>query len=822
MYLYYDSTLTLKEIINDKALRQGNYGVNSIYVHIDGLVPASIDVRYLVPGGAVITPSTPYSEVVSAQIPFDKKRDLYFFRYFENYDFIKIDLTLPLGGQGPLDVPGLVTASMQAIMENGDQQSLGDLNFIVEESGALNVPNRVAQQEWLALADYEYVRKIVGDTYTKEEANERFFVNGGSDLQCGQLLAVHSGSPILNIRQLIEYANIGIGIKKRVIAGNTMNGIADLFRAAFDNYKITYAPFGSEDLYTIEGNVADIGSYGFGGPEWTKIDVLRSTDVTDIADSPMPVSASAVKAFRDTVAEEYDPYRNYELGDWCYHEGDFYYCNTNSYSAGEWDASEWQNATIEPIVRGKQNALTFDSAPQSGSPNPVTSDGIYRAIAESASTIYRFLGTATCSQVSALTEPANGDVWAVSDTGTITWTGGSLSVTAGDSVAWNGTAWAKLPGSVDLSGYATTSALNDAIDGCVALTGNQSVAGDKTFTGAVRFSGDAIYGSSASYVLPSSNGTLALKSDISDATVNFRKGGSVFKYITLNQGANVNVDIPIGTGVTTLKVNGVTQGTIGADDSSNQTINVNGLLPSVEVVPSTTIAQAFSQVPDVGKPFVVSLGEDSATVLCKVDDTASVSGYLRFIDLKTGKTYSVNRTFIGDSTTCESIFVNHSGTLSDGWTNYVTNGDESLLTSKGAYGFVDGTYKAKKAEQTDFTLASWNTVNFDGTTFSTGTIASWPSTDVEVRITISSDGLAYGPIVKTAVITNSSTQRTHVWLGAETIADVGQVELNAIFTNASCVLFVRQVPAGIWTTLQGASALLGTNVAATLEWRALR
>ena len=822
MYLYYDSTLTLKEIINDKALRQGNYGVNSIYVHIDGLVPASIDVRYLVPGGAVITPSTPYSEVVSAQIPFDKKRDLYFFKYFETYSFIKIDLTLPLGGQGPLDVPGLVTASMQALLENGDQQSLGDLNFIVEESGALNVPNRVAQQEWLALADYEYVRKLVGDTYLKEEANERFFVNGGSDLQCGALLAVKGGgAPILNIRQLVEYANIGTGQTKRVIAGLTLMGIADLFSAYPDHYRITYAPFGSEDLYVIEGDLDDIGSYGFGGPEWTKIDVLRSTDVTDITDSPMPVSASAVKAFRDTVANEYDPERVYSVGEWCYYGGNLYKCVAENYSVGDFDPSEWLGFRIGAEVAHKQDALTFDSAPQSGSSNPVTSDGIYRAIVESASTIFNYLGTATCSQVSAISEPVQGDVWAVSDTGTITWTGGSLSVTAGDNVAWNGTAWTKLPGSVDLSGYATTSALNDAIDGCVALTGDQSVAGDKTFTGAVKFSGDAIYGSSASYVLPSSNGTLALKSDISDATVNFRKGGSVFQSITLNQGANVNVDVPIGTGHTTLYVNGEQVGTIDADATTNTSISIGNLLPSVEVVPSTTIAQAFSQVPDVSKPFVVSLGEDSATVLCKVD-SGSVSNYLIFIDLKTGKAYSVVRSVIGDSTTCEDLFVDHLGTSNNGWTNMVTSGDEKLLTSKGAYGFVDGTYKVKKAEQTDFTLASWNSVSFDGTTFSTGTIASWPSTDVEVRITISSDGLTDGPIVKTAIITNSSNQRTHVWLGAETITGVGQVELNAIFTNASCVLFIRQVPSGIWTTLMGSSALLGTNVTATLEWRALR
>jgi len=822
MYLYYDSTLTLKEIINDESLRQGNYGVNSIYVHIDGLVPASIDVRYLVPGGAVITPSEPYSEVVSAQIPFDGKRDLYFFKYFENYDFIKIDLTLPLGGQGPLDVPGLVTASMQAVLENGQQKSLGDLNFIVEESAALNVPNRVAQQEWLALADYEYVRKIVGDVYTKEEANSRFFVNGGSDLQCGALLAVKGGgAPILNIRQLVEYANMGVGQRKRVIAGLTLMGIADLFCRYPGYYEITYAPFGSEDLYTIEGNVDDIGNEGFGTDAWTKIDVLRSTDVTDITDSGNPVSASAVKAFRDTIALEYDPERVYSVGEWCYYGGNLYQCVAENYSVGDFDPSEWLGFRIGAEVSRKQDALTFDSAPQSGSGNPVTSDGIYRAIAESASTIYRFLGTATCAQVSAVSEPTQGDVWAVSDTGTITWTGGSLSVTAGDSVAWNGTAWAKLPGSVDLSGYATTSALNDAIDGCVALAGDQSIAGGKTFMGAVTFTTDAIYGSSASYALPSTSGTLALTSDISDATINFRKGGSVFKTITLNQGSNTNVDIPIGTGHTTLYVNGEQVGTIDADASTNTSISIGNLLPSVEAVGSTTIAQLFSQVPDVSKPFAVSLGEDSATVLCKVDDTVAVSGYLRFIDLKSGKSYSVNRTSIGDSTTCEAIFVDHSGTSSDGWTNMVSNGDESLLTSKGAYGFVDGTYRVKKAEQTDFTLASWNAVNFDGTTFATGTIASWPSTDVEVRITINADGIPDGPIVKTAIITNSGTQRTHVWLGAEGVSG-GQVELNAIFANSSCTLFIRQIPSGIWTTLHGASALLGTTVTATLEWRALR
>lgn len=40
----------------------------------------------------------------------------------------------------------------------------------------------------------------------------------------------------------------------------------------------------------------------------------------------------------------------------------------------------------------------------------------------------------------------------------------SHNVKAGDNVAWNGTAWDVLAGTVDLSGYATTAALNNKVD----------------------------------------------------------------------------------------------------------------------------------------------------------------------------------------------------------------------------------------------------------------------------------------------------------------------------------------------------------------------
>lgn len=64
---------------------------------------------------------------------------------------------------------------------------------------------------------------------------------------------------------------------------------------------------------------------------------------------------------------------------------------------------------------------------------------------------YNYKGSRTVAQINALTNQSAGDVYNVTDSGTITT--GSVSVVAGDNVAWTGTAWDKLAGTVDLSGY---------------------------------------------------------------------------------------------------------------------------------------------------------------------------------------------------------------------------------------------------------------------------------------------------------------------------------------------------------------------------------
>lgn len=76
--------------------------------------------------------------------------------------------------------------------------------------------------------------------------------------------------------------------------------------------------------------------------------------------------------------------------------------------------------------------------------------------------MYNFKGSKTVAQINALTGMTAGDAYNVTDSGTITT--GSVSVSAGDNVAWTGTAWDKLSNSIVLSGFATKEYVTQAFE----------------------------------------------------------------------------------------------------------------------------------------------------------------------------------------------------------------------------------------------------------------------------------------------------------------------------------------------------------------------
>lgn len=95
------------------------------------------------------------------------------------------------------------------------------------------------------------------------------------------------------------------------------------------------------------------------------------------------------------------------------------------------------------------------------------------------STVYKYKGTKT--KFSELTTSGNtiGDVW------NITNADAEHGIKAGDNVAWNGTAWDNLSGTVDLSAYATTTTTN-------AISADVKKLMDKAFPFTVKVSLDNI------------------------------------------------------------------------------------------------------------------------------------------------------------------------------------------------------------------------------------------------------------------------------------------------------------------------------------------
>lgn len=104
---------------------------------------------------------------------------------------------------------------------------------------------------------------------------------------------------------------------------------------------------------------------------------------------------------------------------------------------------------------------TFNSSPIVPTPTNST-DAANKGYVDSAvSSVYKYKATKTVSEINSLTGQVIGDVYNVSNSGTLT--AGNVSVVAGDNVAWNGTEWDKLAGDIDLSSYYATNAEIDAL-----------------------------------------------------------------------------------------------------------------------------------------------------------------------------------------------------------------------------------------------------------------------------------------------------------------------------------------------------------------------
>lgn len=170
MYIYVNARGQIKEVVNDVALRRANDNINHIYLYCEGLPTAEVTmglIRYKLPSG-VITPEVEFSlETVRQIIPYDKKRDLRFFKDYQEYDFY--DITIP-DGEDPL-IPnvlaetGLVEFTARFVDNvNRTIYALETSTFYVEDSV-------VKKTEFITGDQYNYLLKLITATVASVVAN---------------------------------------------------------------------------------------------------------------------------------------------------------------------------------------------------------------------------------------------------------------------------------------------------------------------------------------------------------------------------------------------------------------------------------------------------------------------------------------------------------------------------------------------------------------------------------------------------------------------------------------------------------------------------
>lgn len=142
MYLYFDKNGVLQEVINDKKIRSASDGANRILAYIEGdLEIDEINVVIKRADGSLSNEVSILNNKIYASIPYDKQRDLKFFKDFVEYPFYYYDLTF-----NDLQYSGLAYATI-TIYADGKAYAQGMVTFNIEKS-VIKTDNLITQSQY--------------------------------------------------------------------------------------------------------------------------------------------------------------------------------------------------------------------------------------------------------------------------------------------------------------------------------------------------------------------------------------------------------------------------------------------------------------------------------------------------------------------------------------------------------------------------------------------------------------------------------------------------------------------------------------------------
>ena len=182
MYLYFDNNGILKEIVDDVATRKGNNEVNKIYIYVDGITPKTEWITYQTSDG-VQSNETLIETTITKTIPYDRNRDLKYFKNFQEYLFYVA--TIPSSVSA---VSGLTKASVRVALIDDSLMTLGLIIFTIEDSVVL-------QDSFITESQYQYLLNIISNF---EELNNTGVIGISTQIVNGALAPYDQGRIVLS------------------------------------------------------------------------------------------------------------------------------------------------------------------------------------------------------------------------------------------------------------------------------------------------------------------------------------------------------------------------------------------------------------------------------------------------------------------------------------------------------------------------------------------------------------------------------------------------------------------------------------------------
>ena len=208
MYLYFDNNGILKEIVDDVATRKGNNEVNKIYIYVDGLTPKTEWITYQTSDGKQSN-ETLIETTITKTIPYDRNRDLKYFKNFQEYLFYVA--TIP---SSVLTVRGLTKASVRVALQDDSLMTLGLIIFTIEDSVVL-------QDSFITESQYQYLLNIISNF---EELNNTGVIGISTQIVNGAVAPYDQGRIVLSTYN----DNFAIATVVKNSAGKNVYSVLDM------------------------------------------------------------------------------------------------------------------------------------------------------------------------------------------------------------------------------------------------------------------------------------------------------------------------------------------------------------------------------------------------------------------------------------------------------------------------------------------------------------------------------------------------------------------------------------------------------------------